>query len=376
MAPMHTSPSRIKTFASCAFALCLVVSGILAGGAGAVNLEKAQNGLKAAEKRAEVLGKEISRAKGRVSDLTATVAGLEGEISIAQAEYDKLQLRLQETVEELQVTQGRYDSVRAEMNYRAAESYMEGGPATSLDFLLSAESMADLTVRVEFISALQASDAERASTLTNLARHLNETRKRQASLTKFSRDALLVLQDKHQTLNERESELRSELSSLQSQLAEAKRLEAKWKHKVQVYWKSVGGNGGASPFTVCPVPQYTWISDGFGDVRYTTIPPHPHQGNDIGAAYGSPIVAPFNGVASDASNGLGGLSVYVKNSSGYVYNAHLSRMGQLGPVNAGDIIGYVGMSGDAQGTVPHNHFEWHPNGGAAVDPYAALMAVC
>ena len=376
MAPMHTSPSRIKALMTCAFALCLAVSGVLANGAGAVNLEEAQKGLRAAEKRAEELGKEIARAKDRVSLLSTTVAGLEGELSIAQAEYDKLQIRLQDTVEELQITQGRYDSVRTEMNDRAAESYMQGGPATSLDFLLSADSMSDLTVRLEFISALQASDAERASTLTNLARHLNETRKRQASLTKFSREALTSLQEKRQTLAERESELHSDLASLQGQLAEAQRLEKKWKHKVQVYWKSVGGNGGASPFVVCPVPEYSWISNGFGDVRYTTIPPHPHQGNDIGAPYGSPIVAPFNGVASNASNGLGGLSVYVKNSTGYVYNAHLSRMGKLGNVSAGDIIGYIGMSGDAQGTVPHDHFEWHPNGGAAVDPYAALMAVC
>lgn len=373
---MDTSPRRTKVLLTCAFALCLAVSGMLAGGAGAVDLEKAQRGLEAAEKRAEQLGKDISRARDRVSILESTVAGLEGEISVAEAEYDRLQLRLEETVDELQTTQGRYDDVRAEMDDRAADSYMEGGPATSLDFLLSADSMADLTVRMEFISALQAADSERASTLTNLARHLNDTRKRQADLTKFSREALLALQKKHQTLDERQAELRSELSSLEAELAEAKRLEKKWEHKVQVYWKSVGGTGGASPFVVCPVPDYTWISDGFGDVRYTTIPPHPHAGNDIGARYGAPIVAPFNGVASNASNTLGGLSVYVKNSGGYVYNAHLSKLGSLGRVDAGDIIGYVGMSGDAQGTVPHDHFEWHPNHGEAVDPYAALMAVC
>ena len=49
-----------------------------------------------------------------------------------------------------------------------------------------------------------------------------------------------------------------------------------------------------------------------------------------------------------------------------MYNAHLSAYGQLGPVEAGDVIGYVGATGDAGAN--HDHFEWHPSNGPRGGP--------
>ncbi|HEX8099445.1 MAG TPA: M23 family peptidase, partial [Actinomycetota bacterium] len=72
----------------------------------------------------------------------------------------------------------------------------------------------------------------------------------------------------------------------------------------------------------------------------------------------------------------GGLGVYVQGAKGFVYNAHLSRLGKMGQVKTGDIIGYVGQSGNARYTAPHDHFEWHPGGGSAIDPFPFLNQVC
>jgi murein DD-endopeptidase MepM/ murein hydrolase activator NlpD len=131
------------------------------------------------------------------------------------------------------------------------------------------------------------------------------------------------------------------------------------------------------PFAVCPVDGPVAIADDFGIWVHHSKKEggdHIHQGNDMMAAGGTPIVAPFDGVAVDAKNKIGGNAVKVYGEYGYVYNAHLSAYGQLGPVETGDVIGYVGATGNTNAN--HDHFEWHPNNGPAVDPHEFLLQVC
>ncbi|MEO8424468.1 MAG: peptidoglycan DD-metalloendopeptidase family protein, partial [Actinomycetota bacterium] len=75
-------------------------------------------------------------------------------------------------------------------------------------------------------------------------------------------------------------------------------------------------------------------------------------------------------------NDLGGNAVLVYHDGGsdFTYYAHMSSYGASGHVGAGQVIGYVGSTGDT--SVNHLHFEYHPGGGGAIDPYQTLLAVC
>ena len=132
---------------------------------------------------------------------------------------------------------------------------------------------------------------------------------------------------------------------------------------------------------VFPVAAEVEFIDSWGYPRMTgTASAHWHQGTDIFADYGSPLVAAENGVIARMGTGtLGGNKLWVVGESGTgYYYAHLSAfvdgMADGQRVAAGDLVGYVGDSGNARGTSPHLHFEVHPGGGDAVNPYPLLKA--
>ena len=128
-------------------------------------------------------------------------------------------------------------------------------------------------------------------------------------------------------------------------------------------------------FRVCPVDAPHYIHNDFGEiVNVEGVEPHVHMGSDIEAPSWTPIRAPFDGYASSSYSPLGGYQVYVRGDRGYVFNAHLIAYGDLGWVAAGTVIGYVGATGDS--TASHDHFEWHPWNGRAVDPYYLLSLAC
>jgi Peptidase family M23 len=146
------------------------------------------------------------------------------------------------------------------------------------------------------------------------------------------------------------------------------------------------------PPLLFPVAGPTTYEDDFGQAR----PGGVHQGNDLLAVKKTPAVAVESGkVEFWTTSASAGCMLYLHGDSGTMYEyIHLNNdltmkndnRGKCVPgvayakglkngahVAAGQQVGYVGDSGDANGLHAHLHFEVHPNGGAAVDPYPFLQ---
>ena len=153
-------------------------------------------------------------------------------------------------------------------------------------------------------------------------------------------------------------------------------------------WAFAGTANAAVPRLIFPIIGETVYWDDFGAPR----PSGGHQGNDMVADKRTPVVAVERGrVVKYTSSRNAGCMLYLYGRSGTTYmyihlnNDRTLRNDNRGgckngiafapglvsnqQVQAGELIGYVGDSGDANGIVSHLHFEVHPNGGGAVSPY-------
>jgi murein DD-endopeptidase MepM/ murein hydrolase activator NlpD len=136
---------------------------------------------------------------------------------------------------------------------------------------------------------------------------------------------------------------------------------------------------------VFPVYGPSGYGDTFGAPR-GDVPGGWHHGDDIFAGLGAPVLAVADGtVFSVGWNDVGGYRLWLRDSGGNeFYYAHLSAYTTLAvdgrQVRAGDVLGFVGNTGDAQGTPFHLHFEVHPVSmlflgyDGAVDPTKYLNA--
>lgn len=120
----------------------------------------------------------------------------------------------------------------------------------------------------------------------------------------------------------------------------------------------------------CPTGKAGFFNDwGFprGSSRY-------HEGNDLFSARGTPVVAPVSGYANFIVGSVGGNQFSLDGVDGIRYlGSHMEAFnGKSRKVVAGEVLGYVGTSGNAAGSSPHLHFAMYLNS-RAINPYPSLL---
>ncbi len=133
-----------------------------------------------------------------------------------------------------------------------------------------------------------------------------------------------------------------------------------------------GGTGGDTG-TVCVVEGGTYVDD-FGYVKPTGSI---HRGIDVFAPAGTPVRAPVSGTVDYVNGTIGGFQFWLYGVDGNRYiGTHMSGFAtSASTVSAGDVLGWVGDTGNAIGGPPHLHYEVHV-AGQVVNPYSLLNASC
>jgi peptidoglycan LD-endopeptidase LytH len=320
-----------------------------------------------------------------VALVPALAAQARGERSISQLKdkLDLIQKQLDASVARVETLRSRENSLLFEVGQvelemrelqaakgavedRAIEAarrlYMSDGSET-LEVLMSAESFADLASQYETMARIAEHDR---IALTNLRRIEEQLLVLQEDLTANTEELTRVrtrLEDETALLQQRFEEATAEYNKMKERLAAAAAAQAGG------VYVSPGG-------MTCPIAAPNSFIDSWG---YPRSGGRTHEGTDMMAASGAPVVAitdgriTFEGYGYSAGNWL---ILSGDDGNEYWYMHNRKNLVSGGRVQAGQQIATVGDTGNAIGGPPHVHFEYHPRRGGPVNPYPLLSKVC
>jgi murein DD-endopeptidase MepM/ murein hydrolase activator NlpD len=316
---------------------------------------------------------EIEAARERANAVAADYGDAESRVGELEQQIGELRARSDEAT-------AAVDALRGEVREVAVASYVAGSRDAAP--LLGTADLND-AVRMRTLSRFMAGDD-----LDDIERFRAALEDAEAAGDELDA-ALDEERDAVEQLRERRAALEAELARLeeveaQRQAEERRRQEEEARRQTVAAGRTsstpddderpaptLSSGGGI----VCPVAGAHTFVDSWGAPRSGG---RRHQGVDMMARPGVPTVAPVSGRVEHRGNSTGGMSWHLYGDNGdYYYGTHLSAYENQGAghVEAGTVIGYVGDSGNARG-ISHLHFEIHPGGGGAVNPYPAVAGAC
>lgn len=380
------------------------------------DIDRAREEVNRIVSESQELGDAVQEAWGRQLELDHEIASLESSIEFAQLQLVETQVRLEEVAVELYMGSASVGSFSVLFN--ASDDEFEAG----LGYLREVSGVDD-----SVIDQLRAFRSE----LDRQTERLAEASSEQEVVTAELRTMAIELQEDlaaaqavyddlvEQQRREEEERRRQEELARQQAAEEARRAEEAARQTTST--TSVTNTTAAPNTTVAPdsttttapatttssVEEETTTTTTSATTTTTSPPPssggsacpvagavsfsdtwgaprsggRAHQGVDMMAARGTPVVAIFGGtIQRISSSNLGGKQIYLLDEDGDVYfYAHLDGYGDISVgqgVEAGYVIGYNGSTGNAPDWLPHVHFEYHPGGGSAVNPYPLVKSIC
>ncbi len=326
--------------------------------------------------RAEQARKE---AYDRLVEVNAELEQALIDYNAINAELEELNYRIELIIERISDHEEQVVELRSRAEELVTEAYMSAG-SDIFQIAFEADNIQDLLTSQVLIDRAADADLVDLNRLDAVRREMDRLREEvkadQERVEELRVDAADVVTRLDELQRERAAEYdRSDAAAREARVAFE---EAERRRKLEEAARRQGAAGGVGVISgfVCPVPGASFIND-WGFPRSGG---RSHQGTDMFAPRGTPVVAVGNGTVTLKSTGLGGISVYLYTASAMYYYTHLNgyadgiASGQQ--VGAGQVVAYVGNTGNAIGASPHLHFQIHPGGGAPVNPFPTLAAAC